>query len=63
MLAENIKKYRKKHGFSQEQLAKKANITYSSLIKLESGVNSNPTVKTLQNISKVLEVTIDELLN
>jgi transcriptional regulator with XRE-family HTH domain len=61
MLAQNIKKLRKQCKLSQEELAKKAGVTYSTLIKLESGVNKNPTIKTIQQIAAALEVTLDEL--
>jgi transcriptional regulator with XRE-family HTH domain len=61
MLAQNIKKLRKQRKLSQEELAKKAGVTYSTLIKLESGVNQNPTIKTIQQIAAALEVTLDEL--
>ena len=61
MLAQNIKKLRKQHNLSQEELAKKAGVTYSTLIKLESGVNKNPTIRTIQQIAAALEVTLDEL--
>lgn len=62
MLAENVKRYRTKVGLSQDQLARKAGITYSTLTKLESGVNRNPKVKTLQQIAKALEVSLDDLM-
>ena len=62
MLAENIKTFRKQRGLSQEQLARKAGVTYSTLIKLESGSNKNPTVKTLQQIAQALGVTLDDLM-
>jgi transcriptional regulator with XRE-family HTH domain len=62
MLAENIKRYRTKMGLSQDQLARKAGITYSTLTKLESGVNQNPKVKTLLQIAKALEVTLNDLM-
>ena len=62
MLAQNIKKYRQKFKLSQEELARKAGITYSTLIKLESGANKNPTVKTLQQLAKALGISIDKLL-
>jgi transcriptional regulator with XRE-family HTH domain len=61
MLSQNIKKLRKQRKLSQEELAKKAGVTYSTLIKLESGVNKNPTIKTIQQIAAALEVTLDEL--
>ena len=62
MLAENIKRLRKEENLSQEQLAQKAGITFSTLAKLESGFNQNPTVKTLQQIAKALDVTLDEIM-
>ena len=62
MLPQNIKKLRKKYKLSQEELAKKAGITYSTLIKIESGFNKNPTLETLVKVAKALEVGIDELI-
>jgi len=61
-LAQNIKRLRKQFKLSQEELAKKAGITYSTLIKIESGKNDNPTIKTLLKIAKALNVKIDDLL-
>ncbi len=62
MLAQNIKKFRQQLKLSQEELAQKAGITYSTLIKLESGANKNPTVKTLQQIANTLDVSLDQLM-
>jgi len=61
MLSENIKKLRKKRGLSQDKLAKMADITLTTLVKLESGANDNPTIKTLAKIAQALNVTIDGL--
>lgn len=63
MLSENIKKFRKKLKLSQEELARKADITYSTLIKLESGANDNPTVKTVKQLAQALDVSLDKLLS
>ena len=62
MLSSNIKKLRKKHHLSQEQLAQKAKITYSTLIKIESGNNKNPTLGTLTKLASVFKIKIDELV-
>ncbi len=62
MLAENIKKYRKKRGLSQEDLARKADVTYSALSKVEAGYVQNPRIFTVQKIAIALEVTIDALM-
>ncbi|MBA7531566.1 HTH-type transcriptional regulator SinR [subsurface metagenome] len=62
MLSENIKKFRKKKGLSQDKLAKLADVTLTTLVKIESGVNNNPTIKTLEKIADALEVSIDVLI-
>ncbi len=62
MLSENIKRIRQKKDLSQDKLAKLADVTHTTLVKIESGANENPTIKTLKKIADALEVTIDELL-
>jgi len=62
MLSANIKELRKKQQLSQEQLAQKAGITYSTLIKIESGSNQNPTLETLTKLANVFKIKIDELV-
>ena len=62
MLSVNIKRLRKEQHLSQEELAQKAGITYSTLIKIESGLNKNPTLETLKKISAVFRIKIDELV-
>ena len=61
-IADNIKKYRKKKSLSQDKLAKLADVTHTTLVKLESGANDNPTIKTLSKVAKALNVTIDVLV-
>ncbi len=61
-LSKNIRKLRKECKLSQEELAKKVGITFSTLTKLESGVNKNPTLNTLCKIADVLGVSLDELV-
>jgi len=62
MLAKNIKRLRGERRLTQEQLAQKAGITYSTLIKIESGANGNPTLETLSKIADVFEISLDELV-
>ena len=62
MLAKNIKKYRHERGFSQEDLARAAGITNSSLTKIEAGYVQDPRVMTVKKIAIALEVTVDDLL-
>ena len=57
-----IKKYRNVMKVSQDRLSKMADVTYNTLIKIESGANTNPTIDTLAKIAKALNVSVDELL-
>ncbi|MCM8832293.1 MAG: helix-turn-helix domain-containing protein [Candidatus Omnitrophica bacterium] len=61
-IAENIKKYRQKLVISQDKLSKLADVTYNTIIKIESGANKNPTIETLAKIAKALGVKVDDLL-
>ena len=61
-IAENIKKYRNKIGVSQDKLSKLADVTYNTIIRIESGANINPTIETLSKIAKALEVGVDDLI-
>ena len=53
---------RTKQGLTQDDLAKKANIKYSTLTKIEGGVVTKPSVQTIQKIAKSLGVPMEELL-
>lgn len=61
-ISDNIKKYRNKADISQDRLSKLADVTYNTIIKIESGANINPTIDTLTKIAKALGVSVDELL-
>jgi DNA-binding XRE family transcriptional regulator len=61
-IADNIKKYRNKLGISQDKLSKLADVTYNTIIKIESGANINPTIETLSKIAKALAVGVDDLI-
>jgi transcriptional regulator with XRE-family HTH domain len=62
MIGENIKKFRAKLGLTQDDLAKKADIKYTTLTKVESGVVSKPSVQTMAKIAKALGVSIENLI-
>ena len=62
-ISTNIKKYRNKLGISQDKLSKLADVTYNTIIKIESGANINPTIETLSKIAKALDVSVDDLIN
>jgi transcriptional regulator with XRE-family HTH domain len=62
MLAQNIRKLRLKKGFSQEKLARLADISNATLVKIEAGVAKEPTITTVAKIAGALEISIDELI-
>lgn len=62
MLSGNIRKFRKKKGFSQEKLARLADISLNTLTKIESGFSREPTITTILKIAKALDIGIDDLV-
>ncbi len=62
ILAKNVKKYRIDRGLSQDQMARKADVPYSTYLKIESGITTNPSLQTLVNIAEALEISLDELV-
>ncbi len=62
MLSKNIKKFRVEQKLTQEELAQKSGVKYSTLIKLESGYNTNPKLDALLKLSKNLKIGLDKLV-
>lgn len=62
MIGDNIKKLRKKKCLSQDNLARKANMPYATLIKIESNVVKKPSVQNVAKVAVALGVKIEELL-
>ena len=61
-IADNLKKLRDKKGYSLEKVARLADLSLNTIVKIESGVNQNPTIETLTKIAKALEVGVDDLI-
>lgn len=62
MIANNLRRLRKKRGLSQEKLARLADISLNTLTKIESGFAKKPTIQTVVKLAKALEVSLDELV-
>ena len=62
MIGSKIKKIRKKKGLTQDGLARKAGIPYTTLTKLESNVVKKPSVQVAAKIAKALGVCIENLI-
>ena len=61
-ISENIKEVRAKLGLTQDDLAKKADIKYTTLMKVESGTVNKPSVQTMDKIARALGVSIEYLI-
>jgi len=62
-IASTLKAYRAKHEMTREELSKKAKVNYNTIIKLESGANKNPTIKTLIGVASVFKCSIVDLIS
>lgn len=63
LLAQNLKYLRKKHHFTQQEIANKLGLKdHSTIGKWENGTNE-PTVSTVTELSKIYNVNIDHLVN
>jgi len=61
VVSKNIRRIRKKKKISQDKLSKKANLALNTIVKIETGEKSNPTVETLEKIAKALDVSVGNL--
>ena len=62
IISENIKRLRNKLGLTQDDLAKKADIKYTTLMKIESGAVNKSSVQTMAKIAKPFGVNIEDLI-
>jgi DNA-binding XRE family transcriptional regulator len=62
MISANIRKLRQEKGISQDRLSKIADLSLNTIVKIESGRNPNPTIKTLYKIAKSFNIKIDDLI-
>lgn len=63
MIGRVIRMYRKRKGYSINQLADIAGVSKSYLSKIERGVHRNPSVEFLKKISRALKVELKELFD
>jgi len=61
-IGDNIKKLRAKLNLTQDDLARKSDVKYTTLSKIESGVVTKPTVHIMAKIAKALNTSIEDLL-
>ena len=61
-IGNKIKQIRIKQGLTQDELARKSDLPYTTLTKIETNVITKPTIQTVMKIAKGLGITIDDLM-
>ena len=61
ILAENLRKFRKTHGYSQEELASRCELHRTYIGSVERG-ERNVSLSTLEVLAKALGVSVPQLL-
>ena len=62
LLGKKIKELRLKNNLSQDELARKADVPYTTLTKIEVGVIKKPSVFVVAKIAKALDISLDKLI-
>jgi len=61
-LGKQLQAARKTAGLTQQELCHKANLSFSTLTKIERGAIKSPSIFTVQSIASALGATLDELV-
>jgi FMN phosphatase YigB (HAD superfamily)/DNA-binding XRE family transcriptional regulator len=61
-LGKVLQKARQNAGLTQQQLCHKANLSFSTLTKIERGAIKSPSIFTIQAIATALDVSLDQLI-
>ncbi|MBI4235477.1 helix-turn-helix transcriptional regulator [Candidatus Peregrinibacteria bacterium] len=61
-IGDKIKIIRVKLGLTQDALARKCDIPYTTLTKIESNVIKKPSIQTVSKIAEGLGISIDSLI-
>ena len=61
-LGKVLQQARKEAKLTQQELCQKANLSYSTLAKIERGAIKSPSIFTIQSIATALNLSLDELI-
>ena len=61
-IGDKIKQFRNKQGLTQDELARKADLPYTTLTKIETNVITKPSIQTVMKIAKGLGIGLDDLM-
>jgi len=61
-IGDKIKQLRNKQSLTQDKLARRSDLPYTTLTKIETNVITKPSIQTVMKIAKGLGIGIDELI-
>lgn len=62
-LGKRLQQARRAAGLTQQELCQKADLSYSTLAKIERGAIKSPSIFTIQQIAEALNTTVDTLMS
>ncbi len=62
-IGDKIKQLRNKQGLTQDELARKSELPYTTLTKIETNVITKPSIQTVMKIANGFGITIDNMLS
>ena len=61
-IGDKIKQLRNKQGLTQDELARKSDLPYTTLTKIETNVITKPSIHTVVKVANGLRISIDDLM-
>jgi len=61
-ISKTLRKLREQKGLTQEKLARLADVSNNTVIKIEAGKNENLTLNTLKKLVQALDISVDDLI-
>ncbi len=61
-IGDKIKLLRNKQDLTQDELARKSDLPYTTLTKIETNVITKPSIQTVMKIASGLGISIDDLM-
>lgn len=61
-IGDKTKQLRNKQGLTQDELARKSDLPYTTLTKIETNVITKPSIQTVMKIAKGLGISLDDLM-
>ena len=61
-IGDKIKQLKNKQVLTQDELARKSDLPYTTLTKIETNVITKPSIQTVMKIAKGLGISLDDLM-